>query len=393
MPMRGTRAEPVAHRKAALNQEPPHTQTFHLDLTPPVLTYTITSGGPLGAIAPSWYQTAATLTVTATDALAGVAQIEDNLDNGGWQPYAAPLTVTSGGQHTVQLRARDLAGNFSLISMVHFGIDTLPPVSTAWLDSGRGPNGWYVTPVTVTLTTTDTGAGVANLRWRLNGGLWQSYAGPFLVTTERVNLLEYYAVDKAGNQEPQKFSVFSLDLQNPASQAVVLHGLSGNSGWYIAPVSLTLNGQDQESGLSSVEYQLDQRTWQTATHPIEFYTEGIYHVTYRALDASGRLEATHTVTVSLDFTPPVIQTHLPVSITYGTLSLTGLYTVRDAVSQVLTTTVLLNGQPYQPGQPLHLGENVVEIIAVNGAGLQARHAQQILVLGGKLYLPVISAQP
>ena len=44
--------------------------------------------------------------------------------------------------------------------------------------------------------------------------------------------LEYYAVDKATNQEAKQFSVFSLDLKNPASQAVVLHGLNGSNGWY-----------------------------------------------------------------------------------------------------------------------------------------------------------------
>ena len=204
-----------------------------------------------------------------------------------------------------------------------------------------------------------------------------------------MNLLEYYTVDKAGNQEAQKFSVFSLDLKNPASQAVIVHGLSGNNGWYISPVSLTLNGQDQESGLSGVAYQLDQQTWQTATTPVELYAEGLHRVTYHALDASGRLEVTHTLTVAIDLTPPQILTQLPAELTYGNLALTGLYTVTDAVSQVLTTSILLNGQPYPGVQSLKLGENRVEISAVNGAGLSAKRVQIILVTGGRLYLPMI----
>ncbi|MFN8494402.1 MAG: hypothetical protein U0350_42775 [Caldilineaceae bacterium] len=372
----------------ALKQEAPHTQLLKVDLTPPTIAYTLTGQ----SVAPGWYQTAATLHVTATDALAGVAQVEITVDGGGWQPYTAPLTVASGGQHTVQLRARDQAGNFSAMTPVHFGIDTLAPQTTVWLAGGQAPNGWYVTPVTVTLTTTDTGAGVANVQWRLNGGAWQPYTGPFVVTRERVNLLEYYAVDKAGNQAAQQYIVFSLDLQNPASQVVVVHGVSGRNGWYVSPVSLTFNGQDLESGLSSVAYQLDAQIWQTATGALEFYTEGIHHVTYRALDASGRVEATHTLTVALDFSPPAIQTHFPVSITYGDLNLTNLYTATDNVSQVLTTTLLLNGQPYQPAQSLSLGENRIEISAANGAGLTTQRRLRVIVTGDRLYLPIINAR-
>ncbi|MFN8488732.1 MAG: hypothetical protein U0350_14115 [Caldilineaceae bacterium] len=375
----------------ALNQEAPHTQLLKVDLTPPTVAYTLTGGSPLGAVASGWYQTAATLHVTATDALAGVAQVEIAVDGGGWQAYTAPLTIASGGLHTVQLRAQDQAGNVSASRAVSFGIDTLAPQTTVWLAGGQAPNGWYVTPVTVTLTTTDTGAGVASVQWRLNGGAWQTYTGPFVVTTARVNLLEYYAVDKAGNQAAQKYTVFSLDLQNPASQVVVVHGVSGRNGWYVSPVALTLNGQDQESGLSSVAYQLDAQTWQTATGTLEFYTEGIHHLTYRALDASGRSETTHTLTLALDFSPPEIQTHFPVSVTDGQLNLTSLYTVTDRVSQVVTQTVRLNGQAYQPAQSLPLGANSIEISAVNGAGLAAKQTQTIRVTGWQLYLPLIGS--
>jgi len=355
-----------------------------------VITYTISGGSPLGAVAPGWYQTAATVQVTATDALAGVAGIEAALDGGGWQPYTGPLTIASGGQHTLQFQADDQAGNRHLLSSTAFGIDTLPPRSTVWLDGGRAANGWYVTPVTVTLTTTDTGAGVATLQWRLNGGLWQSYTSPFVVTTERVNLLEYAALDKAANQEAQKFTVFSLDLQNPTSQAVVVQGRSGSNGWYVSPVTLVLDGQDLESGLSHVEYQLDQQPWQTAPGPIELDTEGVHHVAYRALDASGRVDATHTLTVSIDVTPPQIQTTLPHEIIYANISLMGLYTVTDAVSQIMTMTMHLNGEPYPAAQPLRLGENSVAISAINGAGLLAQHTYQIFVRGGQVYLPLIN---
>ncbi|MCX6046836.1 MAG: hypothetical protein NT075_17155, partial [Chloroflexi bacterium] len=167
---------------------------------------------------------------------------------------------------------------------------------------------------------------------------------------------------------------------------------SGNNQWFVTPVTLTLQAQDAESGLSGVAYQLDQTRWQTYTRPVALSDEGVHTVNYRARDASGRLEATHTLTVSIDLTPPQIQMNLPATITSGPLLLTGLYTVTEAVSQVITLTVLFNGQPYQPSQPLHLGENSVDIMAINGAGLVAQRSQTIHVTGINLYLPVIQSR-
>jgi hypothetical protein len=137
---------------------------------------------------------------------------------------------------------------------------------------------------------------------------------------------------------------------------------------------------------------MDQQTWLTATTPVELYAEGLHRVTYHAPDASGRLEATHTLTVAIDLTPPQLQAHLPSEVMYGDMPLTGLYTVTDSLSNIVTMTVRLNGQPYQPAQPLHLGENSVGISAVNSAGLSAKRLQIILVTGGRLYLPVIRSK-
>ncbi len=56
----------------ALNQEAPQTTTLALDWTPPLITYTVTGD----AVAPGWYRSAAHLTVTAIDELAGLAAVD-----------------------------------------------------------------------------------------------------------------------------------------------------------------------------------------------------------------------------------------------------------------------------------------------------------------------------
>ena len=369
----------------ALNQEQPHTQTLNLDWIAPTITYTIQGT----AIAPGWYQSAATLHVTATDALAGIALVEYRLAEGNWQPYAGALTVTGGSWHTVQLRARDQAANQGAPTTVAFGIDTLAPQTTVQLTGGRAPNGWYITPVTVTLTTTDIGAGVAAVNWRLNGGSWQPYGGPWRVATERVNLLEYYAVDKVGNQEGQQYSVFSIDLVDPTTRLGLVQGISGDNGWYISPLTLTLSAQDLESGLQVIEYRVNDQPWQPYSSAITLQTEGVQRIHYRAGDASGHVEATRTLTVSLDLTPPIITNTLPTTMIYGALDLTNFYTATDRMSGILTTNLRLNGQSYQAGQSLPLGTYTVAFQAVDRAGHNATRQQTVRVLGRQIYLPII----
>lgn len=369
----------------ALNQEAPQTTTLALDWTPPLITYTVTGD----AVAPGWYRSAAQVTVTATDAVAGLGALAYRLADGAWQPYTKPLTIADGGQHLVHLRAVDQADNLAEVTTIPIGIDTLPPQSTVLLSGTRAPNGWYVTPVTVTLTTTDTGAGVAAVQWRLNGGLWQPYTAPFVVTSERVNLLEYQATDHAGNQAALAYTVFSIDLVDPTTRLGLVQGISGDNGWYVSPLTLTLSAQDLESGLQVIEYRVNDQPWQPYTRSVTIRAEGSYQIHYRAVDSSGRLDATRTLTVHLDLSAPLITGTLPTTVTYGNLALTPFYTVTDTVSGVLTSTLLLDGAPYAPDQPLTLGSHLVEINAVNGAGLITRRTQSFVVVGGRFYLPLI----
>lgn len=97
--------------------------------------------------------------------------------------------------------------------------ETDPPVTTATL-SPDAVNGWYVDP-TVTLTADDgPGAGVDFTEYRLDGGAWQTYTGPFQVTGDGDRTLEYRSVDKAENAEAVKTLSFKVDGTKPTISLV-----------------------------------------------------------------------------------------------------------------------------------------------------------------------------
>lgn len=368
-----------------LNQEAPQTHTFAVDWTAPLITYTVTGD----SVAPGWYRSAVQVTISPTDTLAGVAQVDYAMGDGPWQSYTTTLTLRHDEKQALQSRVRDAANNQRMVTTPAFAIDRQPPRSTIALTGSAAPSGWYRTPVTVTLTTTDTESGPATIHWRLNGGPWQAYGAPFAVSNERVNLLDYYAVDQAGNEEAAHYEIFSIDLVDPTSRVGMVQGELGINEWYVSPVTLTLSAQDLESGLELIEYTLDGDAWQLYTTPVVLADEGIHHLHYRATDSGGRIEATRTLTISLDLTPPVIVSTLPPTVTTSGVTLTAFYTATDDLSGVVTTTLLLNGQPYQPGQSLRFGSNLVEIQAWNGAGLVVKREEEIIVMEQQLYLPLI----
>jgi hypothetical protein len=61
----------------------------------------------------------------------------------------------------------------------------------------------------VTLSATDSQSGVASTKYRIKPfggsfGPWQTYSGPFTITSEGENVVEFYSTDNAGNVEPTK---------------------------------------------------------------------------------------------------------------------------------------------------------------------------------------------
>ena len=53
--------------------------------------------------------------------------VEYRLDGGAWTTYSAPVAVSAAGEHTVEYRATDVAGNVSAVRSVSFKVDAAAP--------------------------------------------------------------------------------------------------------------------------------------------------------------------------------------------------------------------------------------------------------------------------
>src|SRR5207249_3233020 len=132
------------------------------DSTPPVST--ITLAGTQGAA--GWYRSSVSATIGATDVGSGVASIHLRIDGGSWTVYQSPATIAGTGSHTLEFYATDVAGNQEATHSSSFKIDTSSPATTAALSGTSGSGTWYRSSVTVTLSATDSGSGLAGIHTR-----------------------------------------------------------------------------------------------------------------------------------------------------------------------------------------------------------------------------------
>ena len=104
-------------------------------------------------------------------------------------------------------------------------VDTTPPTTTAALSGPEGSPGWYVGPVTVTLSATDPDDDPATLvtTYSLDCGPTATYdpANPLVVSGDGLHLLTYQSRDPAGNLEALHTQVIKVGQPPSANQFIV----------------------------------------------------------------------------------------------------------------------------------------------------------------------------
>src|SRR3989441_4805479 len=349
------------------NAEPATSRSISIDTMPPQSTITLT--GTLGE--DGWYISNVTISLAATDATSGVASITYRVDNGLWATYSGPFTL-SDGRHVVQYGATDVAGLRESVHTATIDIDTLAPVTVGTLFGIHGDHGWFVSHAGVALNATDSGSGVANLSFRLDGGTWGPYAGPFTLGDGR-HLLDFFATDLAGNAETIQSVAISIDTTAPASSGAI-SGTLGDDGWYVTSVSVALSASDIPSGVSAISYRLDNGSWQTYTGPFGL-GEGRHFLEFFATDLAGLQETVRSASVFVDTTSPSTTASFT-----GVLGDHGRYVSNvsmplnptDGLSGVRPTPHRLDGGLWIPYTgPFVLsddGKHVLEVFSVDRAG-------------------------
>src|SRR2546423_7320348 len=256
-----------------------HSVSVKSDTTKPVST--AAASGTAGNN--GWYVTPATLVLNASALTSGVARISYRIDGGPWQTYSVPF-VLGDGVHLVEYNATDNAGLTETTKSLTVKVDTVAPVTTASLSGTSGSNGWFISAVTVYLNASDATSGVGNITYRIDGGTWSTYAGPFVLAEGR-HTVDFYATDQAGILESKVTRTILVDTTRPSTNAT-LSGTPGHNPWYITGVTVYLNASDATSGVASLLYRVAGGNWTTYSGPFTL-ADGVHLIEYSATDMAG----------------------------------------------------------------------------------------------------------
>ncbi|WP_235854343.1 ThuA domain-containing protein [Nonomuraea aridisoli] len=179
--------------------------------------------------------------------------------------------------------------------------DDKAPVTTAALDPGEQPTGWYTAPVTVTLTAADEGSGVAKTEYKVDDGDWAAYTEPFTVDNDGTHQVSFRSTDKAGNQEEAEDVTLKLDATEPE---LTVGGLTDDAKYGdSAQITVTAEGADDGSGIDTVAATLDGEELKLG-EPLDLsaLALGAHQITVTATDKAGNVtEQAVTLTVTTSF--------------------------------------------------------------------------------------------
>ncbi len=197
-----------------------------------------------------------------TPSVSWEAQLKEALSQGEHTIYIMPLdasaaTISSSGDGQSN---SPISGN---IASYPFEVgeevkDITPPISLINFVGEKGENGWFVSDVTVELSSADEpgGSGIAQTLYSLDEGLsWENYNQPFVISREGINQIQFYSTDKTGNKENVKTEVFKIDKTPPEIEIV-----SPQAQEYLHSDYLLISYavKDEVSGFLSSQALLDQ---------------------------------------------------------------------------------------------------------------------------------------
>jgi len=279
------------------------------DVTAPITNASVS--GTIGAN--GWYITNASVNLTATDDMSGVANISYKLDNNGWINYTGNLTVTD-GRHLIQYNSTDNDSNVeaNVSHKLFINVDTMAPHTILSISGTKGNNGWYFSPITVSLAASDSTSLPAITWYNLNDGTgWKTYSGSFNLSNNPYTV-SYQSVDNAGNLEASQSTIININpgLNKPVTTAL-LSGTQDVSGWYVSNVTVTFTATGGTGGINHTEYSFDGKTWITGNSLI-VTAEGYTKILFRSVDNAGNVEdnANNILWVPIDKSGPVISCSL-----------------------------------------------------------------------------------
>ncbi len=340
---------------------------FILDITPPVTQ----SNAPS-----NWVNHSVTITLTATDNLAGVNKTYYRVDGGSWNLYSNGITISTEGNHTLEFYSVDNAGNEEKVHSVNILIDKSKPSLTF------NPNetNWMNKDVNITLISTDSLSGIKSVYYEVvsSNAACDNSGYTLIKPNTTITLTQSgewkvcaYAIDNAGNRVDSVSGVYKIDKVSPE---INITAPINNSYVNKSSVTVWWKGEDSLSGISNYEIYVDGNFVGNTT--VDSYTlnlvDGVHTIEVKALDNAGNSNSSE-ITFTVDTQPPSIKITSPtdgavINSKNVTITWTGSDQNLDHYSIYLDGALIANTNNTTYNLSVDEGNHIVKVYAYDKAG-------------------------
>jgi peptidoglycan/xylan/chitin deacetylase (PgdA/CDA1 family) len=188
------------------------------------------------------------------------------------------------------------------------GSDTTAPATTIACNGAACSTSAYTGSVSVTLSATDTGSGIASTHYTTDGSIptlsSPTYTGAFLVASTAT--VKYASWDIAGHAETAHSQTITVQQQSadttPPTTTIACNGAPCSSTGYTAPVTVTLAATDNPGGwgVDKTYYTTDGSTPTTSStvYTGPFTVQQNSTVQFFSTDLAGNAEQVNTQAIS-----------------------------------------------------------------------------------------------
>jgi len=213
-------------------------------------------------------------------------------DDGIWDTVwittkAAQHQYSSPGIYTIRLEVKDTGNQIGNTTKQVAVIDDEPPMTSASLSGTLGQNDWYVSAVNVSLIPSDNWSAINWTKYQLNGGDWQEYNEPFIISENGYHNITLYSADIAGNEEENQTIMIKIDQEVPTLTIFE----QNETIFHSSTVTISWSGSDSTSDIDCFEYSLDGSAFASCGNETSIelsnIRDGTHELVIRAIDKSG----------------------------------------------------------------------------------------------------------
>jgi hypothetical protein len=213
----------------------------------------------------------AQITLSANDGLSGLENIYYSLDGAPFKPYTAPISLSEEREYLLKYYSVDNVGNVEKLSEHHLISHKSSPVTKINIEGDKYEN-VLSGRSRIDLETDKSAAIPSKIYYSLDSGKLNTYISPIATAliSQGEHIIQYYAMDKVGNQEEIHSYAFYVDKAPPTiiEEIVGNSFLSNGKEYSSGKAQLKLTSFDNKSGVKEVRYSINNSEYKLYEKPV-----------------------------------------------------------------------------------------------------------------------------